>query len=126
MLRDHGCRVPGCTQTHWLEVHHIIHWEDHGLTDTWNLICLCPHHHRLHHQGRLGITGNADQPDGVTFTTTHGDTIAQTGARPKPGQQSVDVSPPIRTYHPPEGGRLESRWLYFNPPLEHRQRAAAA
>lgn len=126
LLRDHGCRVPGCTETHWLEVHHIIHWEDDGPTDTWNLISLCPHHHRLHHQGRLGITGNADQSDGIAFTSNHGDVITDSGARPKPGQQRHDLSPPIGTYHPPEGGRLESRWLYFNPPLEHRQRATAA
>ena len=71
MLRDQGCAVPGCTQTHILEVHHIIHWEDGGPTDTWNLICLCPHHHRLHHRGELGITGNAD--DGtVVFTDRNG------------------------------------------------------
>ena len=58
--RDGGCRVPGCRHDRFVEVHHIIHWSAHGPTDTWNLICLCPRHHRLHHQGRLGITGNAD------------------------------------------------------------------
>ena len=79
--RDGGCRVPGCTARHFLEVHHIIHWDDDGPTDTWNLICLCPHHHRLHHQGKLGIVGNADTPGGVTFTDHH-----RTCARPEWGQ----------------------------------------
>ena len=48
--RDGGCAVPGCNARHFLEVHHIIHWEHDGVTETWNLICLCPHHHRLHHR----------------------------------------------------------------------------
>ncbi|NND73382.1 MAG: DUF222 domain-containing protein, partial [Ilumatobacter sp.] len=61
----HRCRVPGCTARAWLEVHHIVHWEDLGETETWNLLLLCPLHHRLHHRGALGITGNADLPDGA-------------------------------------------------------------
>jgi hypothetical protein len=61
-LRDRGCRVPGCTSQRHVEIHHIIHWLDDGPTDTWNLLSLCSKHHRLHHQGGLGITGNADTP----------------------------------------------------------------
>ncbi len=42
-------------------------------TDTWNLICLCPTHHR----NQLGITGNADLAPGsrgaVVFTDAWGD-----------------------------------------------------
>ena len=37
MLRDRGCRVPGCNADGYLEVHHVIHWDpDHGAgpTDT--------------------------------------------------------------------------------------------
>ena len=34
LLRDQGCGVPGCQQTHCIEIHHIIHWEDGGPTDT--------------------------------------------------------------------------------------------
>ena len=65
--RDRGCRVPGCPRTLWLHIHHLTHWEDGGNTDTNNLIALCAHHHRLHH-GHIGIQGNADHPNGVTFT----------------------------------------------------------
>ncbi len=82
--------------------------------DTYNLICLCPHHHRLHHRGRLHITGNADTPDGITFTTHHNTLITRTGARPRP--PDTPPPPPIATYHHPHGGRLDTRWLYFNPP----------
>lgn len=30
--RDRGCRVPGCTQVRWVEVHHLRHVEDGGET----------------------------------------------------------------------------------------------
>ncbi len=55
--RDRGCRVPGCDHTAWLQVHHIVHWLDGGPTDTWNLVALCSHHHRLHHQGNFQHRG---------------------------------------------------------------------
>jgi Domain of unknown function (DUF222) len=32
--RDRGCRVPGCTADRFVEIHHIIHWEDGGPTST--------------------------------------------------------------------------------------------
>jgi len=41
--RDRGCRYPGCVARSWLEVHHVIHWEHGGPTDTPNLACLCPY-----------------------------------------------------------------------------------
>jgi len=65
--RDRGCRAPGCERTRWLQIHHIVHWEDGGPTDTWNLVALCHAHHRLHHLGRLQIAGDADEPDGLVF-----------------------------------------------------------
>ncbi|HEX6595908.1 MAG TPA: DUF222 domain-containing protein, partial [Acidimicrobiales bacterium] len=43
--RDRGCRVPGCTQARWLEVHHLTHVEDGGETVPENLLCLCGRHH---------------------------------------------------------------------------------
>jgi hypothetical protein len=111
--RDRGCRVPGCGAARWVEVHHIIHREHHGPTETWNLVCLCPRHHRLHHRGRLGITGNADHPDGLTFTDPHGQPL-HPGPRPHP--PTGPPTPPARRYRHPTGERLHSRWVYFNPP----------
>ena len=67
-----------------LEVHHIIHWEHDGVTETWNLIRLCPHHHRMHHQGKLGISGNADIPGGVIFTDGNGNRSWPAGPDPRP------------------------------------------
>lgn len=37
--RDHGtCVVPGCGATRGLHAHHVIHWEDGGPTELWNLV----------------------------------------------------------------------------------------
>ncbi len=75
--RDRGCRVPGCTADRFVEIHHIIHWEDGGPTDTPSLLSLCPRHHRMHHKGELGIHGNADTPDGIQFTDATGRPVPQ-------------------------------------------------
>lgn len=108
--RDRGCRVPGCDQAWWLQVHHIIHWEDDGETITANLICLCSAHHRLHHQGLLGITGNADLPDGVTFTDQYGRPMeGATRARPP---KPTDM-PSVAAYRHPTGERLDKDVVYF-------------
>ncbi|HEX7134181.1 MAG TPA: DUF222 domain-containing protein, partial [Iamia sp.] len=121
--RDGGCRVPGCDSTLWVQVHHIIHWEDHGDTVTWNLICLCGHHHRQHHMGLLGITGNADLTDGVTFTTATGRVLEPTG-RPTPPTEMPEVEP----YDGPTGETLHKHWVVFNrrPPVCDREREPVA
>ncbi|WCO67571.1 DUF222 domain-containing protein [Iamia majanohamensis] len=110
--RDRGCRVPGCDQTWWLQIHHIVHWEDDGETVTWNLICLCSRHHRLHHKGHLGITGNADDPDGVVFTDETGRPMAgATRARPP---RPADM-PTVAAYQGPTGERLDPDAVFFTP-----------
>jgi hypothetical protein len=106
--RDGGCRVPGCDRTANVQVHHIVHWEDHGDTVTWNLICLCGHHHRQHHHGLLGITGNADLPDGVTFTTATGLVLRPSGTAAPPPE--MPAPPP---YRGPTGERLRKHDLCF-------------
>ena len=83
-----------------------------------NLIALCPHHHRLHHRGKLGITGNADEIDGVTFTNKHGHPIAQTGAKPEP--PAGPPPKPASTYEHPYGEPIQTRWFHLNVPPEHR------
>ncbi|MET0324069.1 MAG: HNH endonuclease signature motif containing protein, partial [Ilumatobacteraceae bacterium] len=114
--RDKKCRVPGCTQTRWLQVHHIEHRGDGGPDDTPNLVALCPADHRLHHQGRLGISGDADDPNGLTFTDARGDVI-DPAARPTP-----PTRPPPRPrvpYEHPLGERMQ-HWsiMYPDPPRD--------
>ena len=55
--RDHCCVVPGCGATRGLHAHHIIHWENGGLTELSNLVLVRPYHHRMHHRGGITITG---------------------------------------------------------------------
>jgi hypothetical protein len=125
--RDHGvCRVPGCDATLGLEVHHLIHWEHGGRTDTDNLLLVCGKHHRMHHRGRLDITGNADRPDGLEFRNQHGRIITPSGAAPNP--PTGPPPKPAAVYSHPDGGRMDTGQIYFNPPrtydddLRHRMR----
>ena len=57
--RHRMCAVPGCGATRGLHAHHLQHWEDGGLTEMFNLVLVCPYHHRLHHRGGITITGPA-------------------------------------------------------------------
>ncbi|TFD79977.1 HNH endonuclease signature motif containing protein [Cryobacterium psychrophilum] len=44
--RDGGCVIPGCKiAAAWCEVHHVIPWQSHGLTDVENGVLLCWFHH---------------------------------------------------------------------------------
>jgi hypothetical protein len=104
--------VPGC-RARYVQLHHVVHWEDGGLTETWNLICLCPVHHRMHHRGLLGIHGSdADDPNGITFTDRYGRELP--GVAP-PTPPDGPPPPPPRTYEHPTGERLPNLdWIYFN------------
>lgn len=105
--RDRGCRVPGCAATRFVEVHHIVHWADGGTTDTANLLSVCPKHHRMHHHGQLGITGNADDPDGVVFTDARGRPIPPSHPLDPPGE----IPECERPYRAPPAGRMNDDWV---------------
>jgi hypothetical protein len=53
VLRDQGCRFPGCDRPPaWTDGHHIIHWANGGSTELENLVSLCRmHHRRVHEEG---------------------------------------------------------------------------
>ena len=61
--------------------------------------------------GRLGIEGDADEPDGLVFTDRRGRRLTGCGRPAPPGQL-----PMAGTWVPPSGERLDTRWVYFNPP----------
>lgn len=117
--RDRGCcMVPGCTRTIGLEVHHIIHWEHGGDTDTWNLVLICSHHHRQHHRGQLGVSGNADLAAGtegaLVFTDRNGRRILPSGATPI--APTGPTPPSAAPYHHPVGERLRTENVHFTLP----------
>ena len=62
LLRDrHACSVPGCTNTHYVDVHHIRPRSEGGNNTRENLITLCSAHHRATHRGDLIIDGQAGE-----------------------------------------------------------------
>jgi 5-methylcytosine-specific restriction endonuclease McrA len=63
--RDKGCRFPGCTNTRFVDGHHIKHWADGGDTSLDNLVLLCRHHHHLVHEG--GFACSKDENGAITF-----------------------------------------------------------
>ena len=66
LRRDHGrCRVPGCSSSRNLDLHHIEPLVGHVSS---NLLTLCEAHHLAIHSGALKIEGDASAP---TFARTH-------------------------------------------------------
>jgi Domain of unknown function (DUF222)/HNH endonuclease len=60
VVRDRGCRFPGCDRPPpWTDAHHIAHWGRGGKTELPNLVLLCrPHHRLVHEEGwTLELTG---------------------------------------------------------------------
>jgi hypothetical protein len=56
MVRDGGCRFPGCTERRYVEAHHVQHWIDGGPTDLANLVLLCWLHHHVVHEGGFRLS----------------------------------------------------------------------
>lgn len=107
--RDRGCRVPGCEQDRWLHVHHIRHREDGGLTVPSNLVCLCPHHHRQHHAGTLGVEGDPETPGGLHVTDRWGHPLGHSPPHPPPPtERSLTALATARGL--PSGDRWKHPW----------------
>jgi hypothetical protein len=63
VVRDKGCRFPGCDRpSDWTDAHHLQHWADGGKHVMDNLVLLCRRHHRKVHEERwrLGITPDSE------------------------------------------------------------------
>lgn len=105
--RQRTCGVPGCGATHGLHAHHILHWEDGGPTELWNLVLVCPHHHRLHHRGEITISGPGDS---ITVTTRDGRVLTGASFARPPTKAPPEVAP----YPGTTGERAD--WLWYTPP----------
>jgi hypothetical protein len=109
--RDGGCAHPLCMQRRWLHAHHLWHWEDGGPTVAWNLLCLCPLHHRAVHHGEITVEGDPEQGT-IVFRDQWGQAI---GPPPLGPQQVPPPTQPLElTYLPPTGERFETRWFAWN------------
>lgn len=81
--RDRGCRFPGCSNTRYVDAHHLHHWARGGETKLSNLALLCRFHHRQVHEGQVAIHTLDDgalrflKPDGESF-----DSVAPNHSQP--------------------------------------------
>jgi len=85
MIRDGGCRIPGCdARPETCQAHHIQYWENGGHTDLAVGLAVCRSHHRLVHEGGWTITGNASHE--ITFHDPNGNAVGTSRPRnpPKP------------------------------------------
>ncbi|MBB2989889.1 hypothetical protein FHR72_001352 [Mycolicibacterium iranicum] len=108
--RDRCCVVPGCGATRGLHAHHIRHWEDGGPTELWNLVLVCPYHHRLHHRGGITIAGTAHD---LRVTDSDDDPLP-----PGPLARPPTTAPPAVAPCPGPTGERADWWWYepFRPP----------
>ncbi len=79
VLRDGGCRFPGCGRPQaWCDAHHVRHWADGGSTALENLVLLCRRHHRaIHEDFRVDMNGH-----GPVFSRADGSVLAEDRAPP--------------------------------------------
>jgi hypothetical protein len=79
VIRDGGCRFPGCGRPQaWCDAHHIVHWAKGGETSLANLVLLCrPHHRAIHERFRVEMNGR-----GPTFWRADGTRLGEDRAPP--------------------------------------------
>jgi len=99
VLRDQGCRFPGCDRpASWCDVHHVRAWDaDQGPTSIDNGVMLCRRHHRRLH--RRDGTHAKLLPDG-TFELTHRNGRFESTSPRGPTSPHLWTDPPGR----PAGG----------------------
>jgi len=79
-IRDGGCRFPGCTNSRFVDGHHIKHWADGGETSLSNLVLLCRRHHHLVHEGGFACEKSADGE--IVFKDQREQTLARSSVLP--------------------------------------------
>jgi Domain of unknown function (DUF222)/HNH endonuclease len=89
ILRDQGCRFPGCDRPpQWTDAHHLVSWANGGPTNLDNLISLCRWHHTAVHEGGW---------------TLHLDTLTNTVTATRPDGQPLDITSRPRSRSPGAG-----------------------
>ncbi len=78
LRRDGGCcRVPGCRNATFVDVHHIELRSEGGAHALDNLVTVCGAHHRALHRGELSVEG--DMASGVCFRHADGTRYGEVG-----------------------------------------------
>ena len=91
LIRDGGCRYPGCALgPRHCEVHHVVPWQLGGRTDVSNAVALCRHHHGVVH--RSGWGASLDD-DGVLSVTDAAGGVRR--SRPPARSPSVECLPAV-------------------------------
>jgi len=83
VVRDSGCRWPGCTvPAAWCDVDHLVAFTNGGRSDLSNLWLLCRHHHTEKHRPGVVMVadsrtgdGRPDAADTITITLASGVTV---------------------------------------------------
>ena len=87
IVRDRGCRYPGCDRpATWTDGHHVHWWRHGGATNLHNLVLLCRAHHRTLHKPGWRATLEPDGTLHITDPTGHTRTT-----RPPGFQQFADT-----------------------------------
>lgn len=114
LLRDGGCRFPGCSEQRFVDAHHIHHWSEGGETSLENLVLLCRHHHRLIHEEGYDLA--CSESGNLVFHDTLGRVLpsAPYPQFPASGGIQTDLSSLVQRHHQ-QGLRIDentarSRW----------------
>ena len=87
VVRDGGCRGPGCDRpVAWCDAHHIRWWTNGGDTNLDNGLLLCRYHHRMVHERRWTVQLDPITAE-ATFRSPIGDierTTLPHGQQPQP------------------------------------------
>jgi uncharacterized protein DUF222/HNH endonuclease len=111
--RDRHCTFPGCHRTRLVEAHHVHHWVDGGETSVDNLTLLCWFHHRLLHEGGVGI--RRDYRGERYFVRADGRVI------PRCGYREADYTDDFVTENPSMEGSCHADVEHENPSMEVRE-----
>ncbi|MEO8178518.1 MAG: HNH endonuclease [Deltaproteobacteria bacterium] len=95
LLRDHRrCRVPGCRNSQFLDLHHVELRSEGGPNEPENLLTLCGVHHRAAHRGVLLIEHSAAQ--GIRYRHADGRAYGE-AVRPRALEAQTKTYSALRT-----------------------------